>query len=1507
MENYFITLFINNRYYQYKIGELIQNSSNGRINENFVSNNKNVYLPFLIQGDKYCLQNKSSQYRVKRENQEVNGCVEINHGDYFVFQSEDANYSVLVSEYSAFSIAEKVYVLGENNVFFGRSDDMDVVINLNNNVSRKCAAIRYEQGAHYLEDLSGKTGVYVNGRRENSKKLAAGDEIYIMGTTAVYYPDKLVLPASVKTTLKELSSCECLSPKPVKEDTPYVRTPRIIKSEDQGKIIIDPPPAPEQAKDVPFILAVGPSITMALAMLASLGVTIANVLNGGSKGALVTAAVMAASMLAGALLWPTLLRKYNKKQRIKNEIHRQKRYSAYLTEKEEEIKKKYDRNARVLNENLMPAPSALVSIIEEKNRRLWERTPKDDDFLKVRLGIGEVDFAVDIQAPPKGFSLEDDVMLDKAIALKKKYEKMQGVPIAISLTEKKVVGVVGQTTDVLKTIVTNLVALHSSDELKLVLIYNAMDVNELRWVNDLPHTWSNDKKQRYIATNKEEARTLLAGLDEMILVGDETVNAERNSPYYVVLVLDEHLLEDLPFRRHLINAENTLGISTVFFGKQFSGIPKECVAIIQKDVDVCGMYVKNENNNRFIRYVADEVDDELMKRASVGINKIPVKIEKTKASVPDRVNFLDMYRVGNVEALEILNHWRTNISEKSLAAPIGVKAGGEAFALDIHEKAHGCHGLVAGTTGSGKSEFLQAYILSMMINYSPNEVAFVLVDFKGGDMARPFLKSPHLAATISNLSGNTLHRALISLEAEVKNRQNIFNRSAEKLGVDKIDINSYHKFFKDKKLSLPLPHLIIVIDEFAQLKSQHPEFMSKLVDIAQVGRSLGIHLILATQRPSGVIDPQIWSNSKFKVCLKVLDKQDSMDMLRRPEAALIKQAGRAYVQVGYDEIFEQIQSGYSGADYVGQENYVDEESVSVNLVNWPAEKIRTAKKIFKDKKSNRTQLEEVVSVIASTGEEQRLQAKQLWLPPLPHSLLLEDCSGADVAFDKDSWDNAPFGEVVCGKVDLPEKQEQRSFGIDFLKNGHLAIYGSSGSGKSTLVQTILYAYSVKYSPEKFNVFVMDFDGNSLASVASMPHCVKYASDSDERAVEELLGTIQNVIAERNEKFAKNHCANYESYIAATNDTMPMIALVVDNYSAFRERMYRSEDVLVQIVSAARSCGIYLMVTGNSKGAIYYKMTEQISNKIVLNMNDSGAYRDILNVSVPLMPEHTKGRALTVMDNKAVEVQFAVPFDTANEAMRVSRMQAVYGQMRKNAKTVEYHFDASALPTMAEPTFVSVYEPKMETLERLQDEAESLIIGYDISTNEPKGASLSESQNIFIGTRGNEEVAPFIVNRFAFNTDKRVCVITEKGADKFDDGIELVTDVDGFVAELVALNEEERKDTVIVVDGFCDFYDRISDDALMVLERALKNGLNVTMLTFDAMQRISDYRDTGLYVYLVRTQSGAIVGGQIDDVLASSITTDIYEVSHKFREKQLEDTQAIVYCGKKIAYVNIDRS
>ena len=173
------------------------------------------------------------------------------------------------------------------------------------------------------------------------------------------------------------------------------------------------------------------------------------------------------------------------------------------------------------------------------------------------------------------------------------------------------------------------------------------------------------------------------------------------------------------------------------------------------------------------------------------------------------------------------------------------------------------------------------------MNFSPEDVGFFLIDYKGGGMANLFDHLPHMIGAISNLSGNQVKRAMVSIQAENRRRQRIF----AEYGVN--NINGYTALYKNGDTAEPIPHLFIIIDEFAELKREEPEFMKELISVAQVGRSLGVHLILSTQRPSGTVDENIWANSKFRLCLRVQDRQDSMDMLHRPEAAYLTQAAAA--------------------------------------------------------------------------------------------------------------------------------------------------------------------------------------------------------------------------------------------------------------------------------------------------------------------------------------------------------------------------------------------------------------------------------------------------------------------------------------------------------------------------------------------------------------------------------------------------------------------------------------
>ena len=331
---------------------------------------------------------------------------------------------------------------------------------------------------------------------------------------------------------------------------------------------------------------------------------------------------------------------------------------------------------------------------------------------------------------------------------------------------------------------------------------------------------------------------------------------------------------------------------------------------------------KQKVNKSFKLPRVNQVSMEWMARNLSALNHV----QGMQNHIPENITFFELYGIERPEELQVKARWAKNHSEKSLAVPLGVRGKEDYVCLNLHEKAHGPHGLVAGTTGSGKSEIVQSYILSLAVNFHPYEVGFLLIDYKGGGMASLFEKLPHLLGTITNLDGSESMRALVSIKSEMARRQRIFNE----YGVN--HINGYNRLFREGKAQEPLPHLFLISDEFAELKKEQPEFMKELVSAVRIGRSLGIHLILATQKPTGVVDDQIWSNSKFKLALKVQDEADSKGILKTPDAAHIVQPGRAYLQVGNNEIYELFQSAWSGAAYK-QKSESDEIDDRIYLIN----------------------------------------------------------------------------------------------------------------------------------------------------------------------------------------------------------------------------------------------------------------------------------------------------------------------------------------------------------------------------------------------------------------------------------------------------------------------------------------------------------------------------------------------------------------------------------------------
>lgn len=842
--------------------------------------------------------------------------------------------SVMVDETEdAFRVFQKYDISGVQDITVGRSETNDIVYDTRNLISGLHAVIRRREEQCLIEDHS-SNGVFVNFRRiVGSRKLEFGDCISLFGLNLVYL-DKILAVQSPNSdfTVKgaglrayaaeeEGTAGSGKREQPEKGTVLYHRSPRQIYKIEDDEVEIEAPPQVKVENKRPLGLIIGPSFTMALPMLLGCMMSIYSTRASGNTGSafMYTGLVTAVSSALIGTMWSLINLRNEKKKNREDELHRFEAYGEYLIKCSNQIREKYENNTE--NLNAMYPSAEVCSEYDAGTPCLWNRNSGHADFLKHRLGIGDMPFQVRVNVPKEKFTLINDSLAEKPAMIRDSYLELHNVPLCIDLKEHRMVGIVGGpkkrgAVEIMHDLVVQIAASNCYTDVKMAFLYdegkdNADDWDYMKW---FPHVWSEDKKSRYVAGSRTEAREVLYEITSVLRNRAESRSSSVEHqeklplPQFIIFLSEPELLEGELITKY-ITEDGNRDITTVFLTDHYENLPNECDYIVQNDGEFQGVYGTQENVDGRVRIAFDRISNSQIEEFARKIANVRVHETQSGGDIPTSLSFFDMYGVRLPEELDVLSKWRKNRTYDSMKALIGQRAGGSGWYLDIHEKYHGPHGLIAGTTGSGKSETLQTYILSLAINFSPDDVGFFLIDYKGGGMANLFDGLPHIIGQISNLSGNQVRRAMVSIKSENKRRQRIFNEH----GVN--NINLYTRLYKNNEAKIPVPHLFIVIDEFAELKREEPDFMRELISVAQVGRSLGVHLILATQKPSGTVDDNIWSNSKFRLCLRVQDRQDSNDMLHRPDAAYITQAGRCYMQVGNDELFELFQSGYSGAEY----------------------------------------------------------------------------------------------------------------------------------------------------------------------------------------------------------------------------------------------------------------------------------------------------------------------------------------------------------------------------------------------------------------------------------------------------------------------------------------------------------------------------------------------------------------------------------------------------------------
>ena len=1180
--------------------------------------------------------------------------IPIADNQYLEVECEDNVYGLFVHLITHNRIKFTNYTVhSEIDISIGNSEANDIFYN-SGFVESKHATLSRKDGKWYVQKDTHTAILFVNGIHVEFAHLHLGDVVYIMGLQiligtnfiSVNNPnDHVVINKRILRTpsRRHTGYCHYSGQEPVEiHDEFFNRPPRKRLQYTEKTITVEPPPLSMERAQIPLMLRMGSSMVMSGKAAMSGNYT----------------------MLLSSLLFPILSSNYSEGQRKDYESRRVAKYTEYLELKRREINRAC-REEELFLRHKYPDVSVLVNNSDFR-KHIWERRPQDADFLELRIGRGSQKPSTIIEYPDRRFEIETDQLEEKMYQLVEQKYLLEEIPITLSAIKDRVCGISGsrdQTLLLIHQLITQIAFFHSYDEVKLVFLLSPDDLTQFDYIRYLPHTWNDQRTIRYIATNESEAFRLgeyiRNQLQEDIGKTPDLSQILNNRPYHIIIALDKKLLNSVEAIKTIMHANSNRGFS-VFAA--FEDLPKECSKIINLEKSSSNTLVTmQESSDGDVAFYPDYYDSDRMAMLMKELANLSIKSVSQEQQFPKTVTFLEMFQAGKVAHLNPLKRWRENNPVKSLAAPVGVAQDGSLFILDLHEKHQGPHGLVAGMTGSGKSEFLITYILSMAVNYHPDEVAFVLIDYKGGGLAGAFenpdtgIRLPHLVGTITNLDGPSIQRSLMSIESEIKRRQIVFNEVKRATNEGTIDIYAYQKLYRAGKVSKPMPHLFIVSDEFAELKQQQPEFMEKLISAARIGRSLGVHLILATQKPAGVVNDQIRSNTKFRVCLRVQDRADSMDMLKRPEAAELKDTGRFYLQVGYNEYFAIGQSAWCGAEYEPQEQLTKQKDLSVRFLDNSGQIFHHHTPKARKKKTDMKQLISVVQYLSDLAAQNNIKPQNLWNPPLEPQMDLE---ALHFAYPQ----NNSAITAMIGMADDPRRQKMLPVQIDLQKMRNLMVVGSVGCGKSCLLSSVLYSLSKYYSPNQVNYYILDFSGGSLKVFEKTPHCGAFLTDEDDAEINRFWKMLSELRDQRKQLFNNVGVANYDSYVQSAS--LPMIFVIIDNYAMLTNRKggmdfnYKFHEYLRDYTSS----GIKFIISCCNLNELPSRCRQEIDRVFTLQMKDRYAYSDALGVRGALLPAGNAGRGLFALDGHIMEYQTAIPFCGLAEVERLQRI---------SAKLVEY--------------------------------------------------------------------------------------------------------------------------------------------------------------------------------------------------------------------------------------------
>ncbi|WP_131739776.1 FtsK/SpoIIIE domain-containing protein [Actinomadura roseirufa] len=853
---------------------------------------------------------------------------------------------------------------------------------------------------------------------------------------------------------------------------------------------------------------------------------------------------------------------------------------------------------------LHPDPAEVLLTATGPRRRLWERRRDDPDALHLRLGLADLPARIELTGESAGLTVP----------------AARQVPVALPLGDLGVLGLTGPrpaSRALARWLVAQAAALHSPRDLAVVVLSADRDAGEeWNWVRWLPHCAPREGEDclALVGTDPESVAHRVTELAIRVTERRRAAQSESEffgrsrpaeaAPYNILIVLDgARALRRVPGMPMLLSRGAEYGLYAICVDDEERLLPEECSAVAAWDPQhPAFLHLRGQGLDALGPVLADQVSPSWTDRVARALAPVrDVSREDAAEAIPSDVRLLDVLGMPEPTAEHILQSW-TRTDGRTTRVPIGLGAGSrpghpqQVYEIDL--AADGPHGLIAGTTGAGKSELLQTLIASLAVANRPDEMTFVLIDYKGGAAFKDCARLPHTVGMVTDLDGHATERALESLAAELRRREEILLEAGAK------DIDDYNDLRPDYPGLPPMARLVLVIDEFAAMVTELPDFVTGLVDIGRRGRSLGVHLILATQRPAGVVTADIRANTNLRIALRVTDPDDSADVIDGPEAAHIAKStpGRCYVRSGAASAHA-VQSARIGGRRAG----AAERRTTVLPLPWSG----LGRPLPAPRETGAEALATDLAVLVQAIDEAARRAgvarqPSPWLHPLPERVRLTPrvAAGGSVV------DIPP---IAFGITDLPAVQSREPLALDLAAGGHLYLAGSAQSGRSTALRTIAGALAGACSPYDAHLYAVDCGANALLPLVSLPHCGAVVTRDQLDRCERLLTALSAEVARRQQLFAEAgfaSLAEQRAAVAAT-DRLPWMVLLLDRWEgflgAFEHYDYgRLVDQVLRLLREGSAVGLRAVFTGDRSG-LGGQVSTVFDRRLVLRMADPNDY------------------------------------------------------------------------------------------------------------------------------------------------------------------------------------------------------------------------------------------------------------------------------------------------------------